>query len=85
MSNTLQEQQMLDCIREQNGDDTFKLLIERREGRWEITMVYKSAGYGDNRREGSATGASFDEAWDRLKPNWARRPRLELVSVTPKD
>jgi hypothetical protein len=61
---TEQEEQMLEILREQQtSSEEFSLLIEHRDGAWDITLsVTLSPGKPPTRTRG--TGASFDAAWD---------------------
>ena len=76
---TDQERQMIEIIRENADTTEFRLLIERRDGAWDITMSARGlAGLSPFRPsrpkgEGSArgVGATFDEAWDNMNPLWA--------------
>lgn len=78
MDLTEQEQQLIEIIREQQGnDDLLRLSLSFLGGLWHIKM---SANNDKPTAEG--TGRTFDEAFEELAPEWARRPRL---SVVPKD
>jgi hypothetical protein len=57
---------MLEIIREIDADG-FRLIIERRDGAWEVSVA------GMSREElltARGIGANFDEAWDNVAPPW---------------
>jgi hypothetical protein len=66
MDITQQEQQMLELLREWAGGDQYRLLIERQDGAWDITL--SEVGKPHTAR---GTGATFGEAWDDMAPTWA--------------
>jgi hypothetical protein len=68
MDITLQEQLMIEMIREQSSDDEFRLLVERQDGAWNITL---STVPHDESHKSRGTGASFNDAWDNMAPLWA--------------
>ena len=63
-----QEDQMIGVIRENNDTDEFHLLVERRDGAWDITL---STAPHDQRHKTRGTGATFNDAWDNMAPLWA--------------
>ncbi len=58
MEPTTQEIQMIEIIRE-SRDDGFRLLIERQEGAWDITVTAIIEG---RFRKARGTGTSFAQA-----------------------
>jgi len=62
------EAQMLATLRKQDGSGDYRLLIERRDGVWDITM---SIAPHDDRHKARGTGTTFDEAWGAMAPLWA--------------
>ena len=58
---TDEEWEMIETIRENIGDDGFRLLIERKHGIWEIEL--QSAGVPNLER---GMGADFNEAWGNI-------------------
>ena len=68
-----QELQMIQILRAFNTGEDFSMLIERRLGTWDITLssvlVGKSLKAKTHKARG--TGATFDQAWDELNPQWA--------------
>lgn len=69
MDVTLQEQQMIQILREWSGKDDYSLQIEYRDGAWDITL---SSVLNKKNKTARGTGASFDVAWDQIEPTWAR-------------
>jgi hypothetical protein len=67
-----QEMQLLETLREWGGDDDCRLLIERRDGAWEISLAVVMA---DKKSSGRGVGATFDQAWD----NTIRPGRKSIV------
>jgi len=59
-----EETQLIEILREWDGDDAYQLIIERRDGAWDLSM--KELGRGAR-----GTGATFDAAWDNMDPLWA--------------
>jgi len=49
-----------------DGEDAYQVIIERRDGAWDISM--KELG---TTRGARGTGATFDAAWDNMDPLWA--------------
>ncbi len=72
-----QEWQLIQMLREQTSDERFNLSILRVSGLWSIALSYFEQGSGQAKASGG--GATFAEAWDRIGPDWATRPRLEVV------
>jgi hypothetical protein len=62
------ECQMLNILREWSGNDNNRLTIEYRDGAWEIAMSMTPHGKNQTVR---GVGATFDQAWDSINPNWA--------------
>jgi hypothetical protein len=58
---TDQEWEMIEIIRENRQEDGFRLLIERRDGAWEIELKSKRVPY-----PGRGTGADFNDAWSNV-------------------
>jgi hypothetical protein len=69
MKLTRQEEQLIEVIRENANDGGFRLLLERQDGAWEVTLraPLKRGQLGSAR--GVAT--SFAAAWDNMNPTWA--------------
>lgn len=67
---TEQEQQLLTVLRENADAAEFRLVIERRDGAWDIALSGRETV---GAKEGSArgVGATFDAAWDDMSPLWA--------------
>ena len=65
---TQQESQMLDIVREWSTKDTYRMVIEVRDGAWEIELSGNLKGK-DHRVRG--VGHTFAEAWDNTNPTWA--------------
>jgi hypothetical protein len=65
---TTQEQLMLEMLREWSGRDDARMVIEFRDGAWDITMSTAPHGVEHTAR---GTGTSFDEAWNNMDPTWA--------------
>src|SRR6516164_4149441 len=61
-----EETQLIEILREWDGDDAYQLIIERRDGAWDLSM--KELGTSRGAR---GTGATFDAAWDNMDPLWA--------------
>jgi hypothetical protein len=61
-----QESQLIGILREWDGKDAYQIVIERREGAWDIILKE----FGTN-RGARGTGATFDAAWDDMAPLWA--------------
>ena len=70
MENNLTEQErlMLEMLREWSGKDDCCMLIEHRDGAWDITS---SIAPHDVNHTARGTGASFVEAWNNMNPTWA--------------
>jgi hypothetical protein len=68
MELTVQERQMIEVLREWTGASEYGLHIERQDGAWNITLTE----FTDDKKMGArGSGATFDEAWDRMDPLWA--------------
>ena len=61
-----QELQMLQMIREWSGKDYYRLVLERRDGAWEIELSIPL-----EKKIARGVGNTFDEAWDNTMPTWA--------------
>jgi len=66
---TAAEEDMILTIREWGGDDDCRLMLERRDGAWDIALSMSWHECRATRRTG--TGATFDRAWDNMEPTWA--------------
>jgi hypothetical protein len=69
MKATEQERQMLEAIRD-HGLGTasdFRLLVQRQDGAWDVTLSIAPHDELDTSR---GTGATFNDAWDNLAPLW---------------
>jgi len=66
MEVTESEQQMLEIIRETDADG-FRIMIERRDGVWEVSVAGKSQ---EKLLITRGVGPSFDEAWNNVAPPW---------------
>jgi hypothetical protein len=76
MEFTEQETQLIATLREAQvgaASEDFSLLIERRQGAWDIALssviVEKSLKAKTHKARG--TGATFSQAWDEMGPLWA--------------
>jgi len=58
---TDEEWEMIEIIRENRQEDDFRLLIERKEGAWEIELRSKRVPYPER-----GTGADFNKAWSNV-------------------
>jgi hypothetical protein len=58
---TDEEWEMIEIIRENRQEDGFRLMIERRDGAWEIELKSKRVPY-----PGRGTGADFNKAWSNV-------------------
>jgi len=70
MEATEQERQMLEVIRDHGVDASsdFRLLIQRQDGAWDVTL---SVAPHDELNTSRGTGATFNAAWDNMAPLWA--------------
>ena len=73
---TEQETQLVATLREAQGGaagEDFSLLIERRQGAWDIALSSAIVGKTLKAKTHKArgTGATFNQAWDEMKPLWA--------------
>ena len=70
MEATEQERQMLEAIRDHGGGTAsdFRLLVQRQDGAWDVTLSIAPHDELDTSR---GTGATFNDAWDNLAPLWA--------------
>ena len=70
MEGTEQERQLLEVVREHEGDATsdFRLLVQRQDGAWDVTLSIAPHDELDTSR---GTGATFNDAWDNMAPLWA--------------
>ena len=58
---TDEEWEMIEIIRENRQEDGFRLMIERRDGAWELEIRSKRVPYPER-----GTGADFNEAWSNV-------------------
>jgi hypothetical protein len=58
---TDEEWEMIEIIRENRHEDGFRLLIERKEGAWEIEIRSKRVPYPER-----GTGGDFNKAWSNV-------------------
>jgi hypothetical protein len=59
------ELQMVEVLRNvQREAATFRLIIERTDGAWEIRMMLSP-------QAGRGVGRTFDDAWISIDPDWA--------------
>ena len=65
---TEEELQMIEIIREWTGAAEYRLLIEREDGAWNITLSEAPHDQGHTAR---GTGASFNDAWNDMAPSAA--------------
>jgi hypothetical protein len=70
---TSQEHQMIDILRENSDTTEFRLVIERRDGAWDIVISARGLVGLRSSKEVSARGVgeTFDAAWDGMNPLWA--------------
>jgi hypothetical protein len=70
MEGTEQERQLLEVVREHEGDATsdFRLLVQRQDGAWDVTL---SIAPHDELNTSRGTGSTFNDAWDNIAPLWA--------------
>jgi hypothetical protein len=61
-----QERQLIEILREWEGDDEYRLEIGRAGGAWEIKL--SASGEAKWAR---GVGTTFNEAWDNMAPSWA--------------
>jgi hypothetical protein len=61
-----QELQMLQMIREWSGKDYYRLVLEHRDGAWEIELSIP-----EQKKTARGVGDTFDKAWDNMDPTWA--------------
>jgi hypothetical protein len=71
MKLTEQEQDLIEVIRENTNDDGFRLLLERQNGAWEVTLRAPIWGKLATAR---GVGTSFAAAWDNMEPTWPEGP-----------
>lgn len=66
---SVEEQELIEMIRAQSTGDEVRFLIERDGDAWHVTLSapphHERASYG--------TGATFNEAWAKASPCWARQ------------
>jgi hypothetical protein len=65
---TQEELLMIGMFREWKEKDDCRMLIEHRDGAWDITM---SVAPHDVNHTARGTGATFGEAWNNMNPTWA--------------
>ena len=74
MDLSVEEKQLIELIRWQSSGDEINLLIERDGDAWHVTVSvpphHERASYGE--------GATFNEAWIKASPLWARRPFQQM-------
>jgi hypothetical protein len=68
MEATEQEQQMVEVVREHKVDADFRLLVERQDGAWDVTLSIEPH---DELNTSRGTGATFNDAWGNMAPLWA--------------
>jgi hypothetical protein len=70
MEATEQEWQMVEAVREREADTTsdFRLLVQRQDGAWDVTL---SIAPHDELNTSRGTGATFNDAWGNMAPLWA--------------
>jgi len=68
MKITPQESQIIHIIRGWDNQDAFRLVVEREDGTWKLTL---SKEPHDLRHTSRGTGATFGDAWDNLRSLWA--------------
>ena len=70
MEGSEQERQLLEVLRDHEGDATsdFRLLVQRQDGAWDVTLSIAPHDELDTSR---GTGATFNDAWDNMAPLWA--------------
>ena len=61
-----QEAQLIEILREWNGEDAYEMRIAQQDGAWEISLKKLGTAHGAR-----GTGATFDAAWDNMDPLWA--------------
>ena len=65
------EWQLIESLREWDQlPEGYQISIERVAGAWSTALREVGVGTGKTAR---GTGASFDEAWHNLEPNWERQ------------
>jgi len=63
------EQNLIEILREQtNPGDTFRLVIAREDGAWEIEWSSRNIR---GPLSGRGVGRTFDESWENVSPSWA--------------
>ena len=70
MEGSEQERQLLEVLRDHEGDATsdFRLLVQRQDGAWDVTL---SIAPHDELNTSRGTGATFNDAWGDMAPLWA--------------
>jgi hypothetical protein len=68
METTEQEQQMVEVVRERKAHADFRLLVERQDGAWDVTLSIEPH---DELNTSRGTGATFNDAWGNMAPLWA--------------
>jgi hypothetical protein len=70
---TDQEEQLLWALREWRGEIDYRVVIEFRDGAWEIALSARLPGKPPRSARPAARGVgkTFDEAWDNVAPTWA--------------
>ena len=68
MEATEQEQQMVEVVRAHKADADFRLLVERQDGAWDVTLSIEPH---DELNTSRGTGLTFNDAWGNMAPLWA--------------
>jgi hypothetical protein len=71
-----QERQLIEIIREQNGNDSLELRLWFDDSIWRLSM---SAVANGKSMSVSAADNSFDRAWDLMRPEALKTPSLRIV------
>ena len=64
---SLQERLMIGMLRQCSGKDNFRMVIEFRDGAWEIKI---SVSPHDREHSARGVGQTFDDAWNNMNPTW---------------
>ena len=65
---SFQERLMIKMLRQCSGNGDFRMVIEFRDGAWEINT---SVPPHDKDHSARGVGQTFDDAWDNMNPTWA--------------
>ena len=68
MEATEQEQQMVEVVRAHKAGADFRLLVERQDGAWDVTLSIEPH---DELNTSRGTGLTFNDAWGNMAPLWA--------------